>query len=293
MASGSRASGARNHAAGMSRSPPLTQATHLPKEIPVTLLGISNLTPQSSTTRWGNEIMHVLRPFKLEGLLDPSLPRPQQHHEDYRKWKYWTSIVSRWLFDQVETSIQVKVRDYAPQLTFADEVFKSIRTMSLPDHASYLAGELEKWENLRRDQYSTAVDFIMAYQNQFNRLKMEGHEPTCTVALRRLLQALSSEIIRVSFIRDEVDNLGRDLDYQLFTYYCRILVTESRRPDDRGAGDSSHSSYSGGGGGGGGGESRRGSGASGGSRSGRDVSYRSWRQSTRGRGQGQGQGREQ
>ncbi|KAJ5317685.1 hypothetical protein PENANT_c004G02589 [Penicillium antarcticum] len=285
MATGSHHPGFRHQGVGASRSPPLTQATHLPKEVPVTLLEISKLNPQSSTTRWGNEIMHVLRPFKLETLLDSSLPRPQQHHEDYRKWKYWTSIVSRWLFDQVEPSIQLKVRDHAPQLTYADEIFRSIRTISLQAHASYLAGELEKWEDLRRDQYPTAADFIMAYQNQFNRLKMESHEPTCAVALRRLLQALSSEIIRVSFIRDEVENLGREVDYQLFTYYCRILVTESRRSIDRGAGTPSSSSVSGRGGGSGG--SRRGSGASGGSSSGRDVSYRGWRQSLRGQGQGQ------
>ncbi|KAJ5775500.1 uncharacterized protein N7511_000511 [Penicillium nucicola] len=285
MTSGSCSSGARHQAASMSRSSPLTQATHLPKESPVTLLNVSELTPQSSTTRWGNEIIHVLRPFKLETLLDSSLPRPQQHHEDYRKWKYWTAVVSRWLFDQVETSIQLKVRDHVPQPTYADEVFRSIRTINLPEHASYLASELKKWEDLRRDKYSTAADFILAYQNQFNRLKMEGHEPTCAVALRGLLQALSSEIISVSFILDEVENLGRDIDYQLFTYYCRILITESRRSDGRGAGTPSNSSYSGGGGGGSG--SRRGSGTSGGSSSGRDVSYRGWRQSLRREGQGQ------
>lgn len=261
-ASGSRSS--HNSQRPPAQVPPITQATNLPKESPATLLCITKLTPQSSTTTWGNEVIHVLRPFKLESLVNSDLPKPQPGDGDYHKWKYWTRIVASWLFHQVDVSIQRRLKENSNEITYADELFKTIKELCLFNQSEYVAREVQKWEGLKRGDYPTPADFIMAYQNQFNRLKTENHEPTCGFAIGRLLAELDGEILRVPFIREEVRDLGRPVDYQLFTYYCRVLISESRKPDTGNILPGSHATGSGRG-------------------LGRDVSYRGWRESTKGK----------
>ncbi|KAJ5794657.1 hypothetical protein N7457_001256 [Penicillium paradoxum] len=264
--------GAGRHAAESSSSstskqilPPVTQATSLPKESPATLLDIAKLTPQSSTTIWCTEVLHVLRPFKLESIVSSELPKPLPADINYPKWKYWTHIVAAWLFRQVDDSVKLRVKQHSNEIVYADDIFRNIKEVSLYNHAAYVAREWQKWEDLNRGDYSTAASFILAYQNQFNRLKAENHEPACDFALARLFAALEGEIMPVPFIREEVRDLGRPADYQLFTYYCRVLINESRNPVP---GDAPPSS----------------SGASSGRRLVTDISYRGWRASTKGKG---------
>ncbi|KGO45655.1 hypothetical protein PEX1_011090 [Penicillium expansum] len=251
-------------------SAPRTQATNLPKETSTTLLNITKLRPDSSLTVWGNEIIHVLQPFQLDALVDYDLPRPHIGDPNYNRWKFWTLVVANWLFNQVDASLQLKVKAHSNDLTFADEIFNTIRLLSLHSQSKFLAKELKRWEELKRDEFSTPADFIMAYQNQFNRLKTEGHEPSCDVALVRLLQELHGEVLKVPFIQEEIRDLERPVDYQLFVYYCKVLVAESRKPTVSPTENTSMGIY---------GEARGRS-----QSSGRDISYRGWRQSTKGRG---------
>ncbi|KAJ5603076.1 hypothetical protein N7537_006032 [Penicillium hordei] len=251
-------------------SVPRTQATNLPKESPATLLNIPKLKPESSLTVWGNEIFHVLRPFKLDALVNVDLPRPHPGELNYNRWKFWTLVVAGWLFNQIEAALQLKVKAHSNDLTYADEIFNTIKLLSLHSHSKFVASELKRWEELNHRRFATPADFIMAYQNQFNRLKTEGDDPSCDFALRRLLQELHGEILKVPFIEEEVNNLGRPVDYQLFVHYCKVLVNESRKPsvslaeyDTLGIdGDLADQSQS----------------------SGRDISYRGWRRSTKGHG---------
>ncbi|KAJ5196907.1 hypothetical protein N7449_007386 [Penicillium cf. viridicatum] len=251
-------------------SAPRTQATDLPKESPATLLNISKLNPESSLTVWGNEIIHVLRPFKLDALVNIDLPRPHPGDLNYNRWKFWTLVVAGWLFNQIEAALQLKVKAHSNDLTYADEIFNTIRLLSLHSHSKFVASQLKRWEEINRRNFATPADFIMAYQNQFNRLKTEGHDPSCDFAFRRLLQELHGGVLKVPFIEEEVKNLGRPVDYQLFVYYCKVLVNESRKPsislveyNSMGVdGDATGQSQS----------------------SGRDVSYRGWRRSTKGHG---------
>ncbi|OQD66061.1 hypothetical protein PENPOL_c005G05740 [Penicillium polonicum] len=252
------------------RAAPRTQATDLPKQAPSTFLDISKLTPESSLTVWGNEIIHVLRPFKLDALVNIDLPRPHPGDHNYNRWKFWTLVVANWLFNQIEAALQLKVKAHSNDLTYADEIFSTIRLLSLHNQSKFVASELKRWEEMKRDNFATPADFIMAYQNQFNRLKTEGHDPACEFALRRLLQELHGEVLKVPFIEEEVKNLGRPVDYQLFVYYCKVLVNESRKPTV------SLAEYNAmGGDGGATGQSQS---------SGRDISYRGWRRSTKGHG---------
>ncbi|EKV14295.1 putative transposable element [Penicillium digitatum] len=247
-----------------------TQATSLPKESPTTLLNITKLRTDSSLSVWGNEIRHVLRPFKLDALVDYDLPRPHTGDVNYNRWKFWTLVIASWLFNQVDASLQLKVKAHSNDLTFADEIFNTIRLLSLHSQSKFLAKELKRWEEIKREEFTTPVDFIMAYQNQFNRLKTEDHEPSCDFALIRLLQELHGEVLKVPFIQEEVKNLGRPVDYQLFIYYCKVLVAESRKPSVSATEDLTRGVY---------GEARDRS-----QSRGRDISYRGWRQSTKGRG---------
>lgn len=249
---------------------PPTQATNLPKEAPATLLDISNLKPGSSLTVWGNEILHVLRPFKLDALVSTDIPRPNPGDLNYKRWKYWTLVVAKWLFNQIEFELQQEVKANSSNLTYADEIFSTIKRLSLQNQSKFVAGELKRWEGMNRKNFATPADFIMAYQNQFNRLKTEDHDPGCEVALLRLLQDLRGEVLKVPFIEEEVKNLGRPVDYQLFVYYCKVLVKESRKPSVSTA-EARTMGFDGG--------------ATGQSQgSGRDISYRSWRRSTKGHG---------
>lgn len=262
------------------QQPSITQATYLPKEVMTSLLSINKLTPQTSTTSWGNEITNVLRPFQLEALIDSNIPKPDPSNINYQRWKYWTGIVANWLLNQVDDSLQRIVKIQTPLLTYADEVFKTIKRMSERNQRSYVERELAKWQSMKRADYRTAIDFIMAYQNQFNRLKIEGEEDPCGLALGRLLHELQGEHIRIHFIREEVNDRDQEIDYQLFSYYCRLLISEFRRNRDLDLGlDDDDDDGSGGNGGRGSRASR--SSHSGGPASGRDVTYRGWRKGNR------------
>ncbi|CAG7925544.1 unnamed protein product [Penicillium olsonii] len=258
------------------------QATHLPNEVNSYLLNIKKLTSRSSTTVWTNEILNVLRPFELDALIDYDLPRPRETDQKFARWRFWTPVVARWLLDQVEEPIQQQVQSHTTHLTFADEVFRTIRTVNLGHHRLFIEREREKWQNLSRDNFDTATDFIMAYQNQFNRLKIEGEEDPCGMALCRLLNELEGEFLRASFIRSEVNGMGREVDYRMFNYYCRLLISETRefRDTDAGGGlDTGRGHGRGRGRGrgtGGGGSGDGGRGSDSGSLGG-DVSYRNWR----------------
>ncbi|KGO78037.1 hypothetical protein PITC_025650 [Penicillium italicum] len=262
--------GGRHDAAPDLPPAPRTQATDLPKASPVTLLKVTKLRSDSSLTVWGNEIIHVLRPFKLDPLVDHDLPRPHTGEINYNRWKFWTLVVASWLFNQVDISIQLKVKAHSNDLTYADEIFHTIKLLSLQSQSKLLARELKRWEEIKREDFATPVDFILAYQNQFNRLKTENHEPSSDFALGRLLQELHGEVLKVPFIQEEVNHLGRPVDYQLFVYYCKVLVAESRKPSVSADQDTSMGAY---------GEAGRQSRGRG-----RDISYRGWRQSTKGRG---------
>ncbi|KAJ5441994.1 hypothetical protein N7445_005001 [Penicillium cf. griseofulvum] len=254
--------------------PPHTQATDLPKESSVTLMNIMKLRPDSSLTVWGNEIIHVLQPLKLDALVANDLARPNPGDADYNKWKFWTLTVAGWLFNQVDTSIQHKVRAHSNDLTFADEIFNTIKLLSLHNQSKFIAKEVKRWESIKRENFRTPADFILAYQNQYNRLKTEDHAPTCDYALGRLLQALHGEVLKVPFLQEEVKDLGRPVNYKLFVYYCKVLVEESRKPtvsvNRWASGNASVEAY----------QDLRGQSPT----RGRDISYRGWRQSTKGHG---------
>jgi uncharacterized membrane protein YgcG len=259
---------------------PITQATYLPKEVMASLISIKKLTPQSSSTIWGNEITNVLRPFQLEALIDSNIPKPDASDINFQRWKYWTGIVANWLLNQVDDSLQRIVKVQTTMLTYADEVFKTIKLLSAGNHRSYVEHELAKWQNMKRSEHQTAIDFIMAYQNQFNRLKIEGEEEPCGMALGRLLQELQGEHIRIHFIREEVNDRDRPIDYQLFNYYCRLLISEFRANRNLELGLGGDNDGSGGNGGDGSGRGSRSS-YSGGSASGREISYKGWRKGNR------------
>lgn len=262
--------GRRNAEPKIRSAPPHTQATNLPKEAPATLLDISKLKPESSLTVWGNEILHVLRPFKLDALVSTDIPRPKPGDLNYKRWKYWTLVVATWLFNQIEVALQLNVKAHSNELTYADEIFSTIKLLSLHNQSKFVASELKRWEGMNRKNFATPTDFTMAYQNQFNRLKTENLAPDCEVALLRLLQELRGEVLKIPFIEEEVKNLERPVDYQLFVYYCKLLVNECRKPSISPA--EGHTMETGG--------SATGQSQS----SGRDISYRGWRQSTRGHG---------
>jgi hypothetical protein len=240
----------------------ITQATYLPKEVNTILLNINKLTHGSSTTVWINEVLSILRPFALEGIIDSSLPRPLPSELNFERWRFWAPVVASWLLTQIEEQFQTVMKaqsifKHDPiQLTIADQVFDVIKSLNTSNHRSYVARELGKWHDMRRNQYRSAADFVMAYQNQYNRLKVEGEEEPCGMALGRLLHELQGEFMRVNFIRSEVEAMDREVDYRLFCYYCKLLINETRelRDIDNGGGSGSSSSWGGG-----------------------EVSYRAWR----------------
>lgn len=246
------------------------QATFLPNEVTAVFLNITKLAPRSSTTVWCNEVMNVLRPFGLEGLVDLDLPRPHEADPQFPKWRFWTPVVAHWLLNQLEDSIKAQVRAHSNRLSLADDVFQAILTVSSPNHRLYIEREVEKWHNLRRANFATATDFIIAYQAQYNRLKTEEEEESAGIALFRLLDEMEGEFLRVTFIRSEVNGLDREVDYRLFSYYYRLLLEETRlyRDTDTGGGFETGRQGGGGGAGRGGGSSLFGGG---------EVSYRSWR----------------
>lgn len=217
--------------------PRITQATNLPKEVDTKLLSIAKLTRELSTTVWENEVLNILRPFGLEGLINPTLPRPTSSEPQFARWRFWTPVVAKWLLDQVYEPIQTAIKDHgafkynSSRLTLADEVFPAIKLLNGDNQQEYLAREVGKWQDLSRSSYYSAVDFILAYRAQYHRMRVEGIQDSCAVALGRLLNELESELMRITFIRSEVCELDREIDFRLFSYYCRLLIHEVRESE--------------------------------------------------------------
>ncbi|KAK4908566.1 hypothetical protein LTR66_017554, partial [Elasticomyces elasticus] len=251
----------------------LNQASYLPNEVNASFLQIKKLSPRSSTTVWRNEVLGVLRPLGLDGLINLELPRPHESDEQYIKWRFWTPTVARWLLNQVDDTIQSHVKAQTTEVVRADTVYQTIRMVNSGNHRLYIERELQKWHNLKRSDFGKAADFIMAFQNQYNRLKIEEEEDPAGMALGRLLNEMQGEFLRITFIRAEVEGMDREIDARLFNYYCRLLISETRdfRDTDTGGGFDTVQQHGGGGGRGGG------PGGSSGSFGGQEVSYRNWR----------------
>ncbi|KAG0156277.1 hypothetical protein PDIDSM_3454 [Penicillium digitatum] len=136
-------------------------------------------------------LAYQLIPYALEWLLDSNIPRPHKSHTSFGRWKYWSRLVASWMSNQIDVTLQNKLRNlskmpkYADQLVYRDAEVRQDETMGL--------------------QLGKRV--IEEYQRQYHVLARFKAAPHPSHGLSQVLQNIELEVMKVQFIREEVASL--------------------------------------------------------------------------------------
>ena len=157
---------------------------------------------------WRQALVYQLTPFRLEWLLDSDIPRPPKTHASFERWQYWSRLVASWMYNQVDKTLQTKLRNLTQIPKYADKMCDELMSMTQGSVRMQTASiELEKFDKMKRSDYNSASEYIEAYQRQYHvlaRFKIALHPAH---ALSRVLPNLELEVKKVQFIREEVANL--------------------------------------------------------------------------------------
>ncbi|KAJ5462345.1 hypothetical protein N7530_010550 [Penicillium desertorum] len=166
-----------------------------------------------------------LIPYALEWLLDSEIPRPPKSHPSYERWKYWSRLVASWIYNQIDVTLQNKLRNLSKMPKYADNLYDELMTMTQgSDRIQTAFLEMRKFDKMKRSDYNSASEYIEEYQKQYHVLARFKAEPHPVHALSQVLQNLELEVKKVQFIREEVAGLEpKKLSLDKVEEYWRAL----------------------------------------------------------------------
>lgn len=225
--------------------PPLhTQARDLPEETDTTyrsVLETSNIDiltkSDTDVEDWFVSVEDITRQLQLGDLLDNTIPRPDQDHESYTKWSFWSATVSWWIRRFINAEMESHLSLPTGEITFADDLFYTIKSyFGRADCSSHLRQELITWDHMKRADYETAEDFVIACENSCIILDRFNLGPPRFMALCRLLDGLKDELPKVAAIEWELrDITPTDITDDAFAEYCKELIAAAREMANSGA----------------------------------------------------------
>ncbi|KAJ5773339.1 hypothetical protein N7457_008235 [Penicillium paradoxum] len=212
---------------------PVTQGSFLPG---ITATKIQKITELNRSTTsfdiWRGEVEFSLGTLCIEPVIDSTLPRPSEFDADYGRWRYWSRIVGSWLFNQVNEDLKLEIFSRPRIPREADEVYKVI--LDEAERFNTLANvyhELNKFDDITRENYTTAYEYITAYRKQFNVLKRFGVAPPPAFAIARLMRNIEDEVEKVMFIRERTGafNAGDMTEDHFYKYITELAVSAKRQ----------------------------------------------------------------
>lgn len=148
-------------------SPPtLTQADYLPGFKNITIPNIKKLGKIEHLRYWQNVIRVALDCRGLGSLISKTIPRPTATHLRYNDWFQWSILVGKWLVKSLEQQFAEPIKALRPEVLLADEIWLRITTMDLYNGEDRRSKELLKLWAMRRDQYDTIGNYIVAWREQ-------------------------------------------------------------------------------------------------------------------------------
>jgi hypothetical protein len=217
--------------------PPHTQASDLPSETDQVYMSVLETSKIEILTRsdtdiedWFVSVEDVLRQLQMYDLLDINIPRPNETDEDYQKWAFWTNAVGWWLRRFLNAEMESHLSGALGDITYTDDLFHMIKTyFGRADCSSHLRQEMSTWNNMRRADYESAEDFVIACENSCIILDRFSVGPPRFMALSRLLDELSAELPKVAAIEWELRLIPPDsITDEAFGEYCKQLIEAAR-----------------------------------------------------------------
>jgi hypothetical protein len=103
--------------------------------------------------------------LRIENVVNFNLPKPEEDDPTYDTWHYWSICTLGWissrLDDEITTILEGSIQQF-PE--YADDLMKEItRIVSGDNKVLNVGAEALKFNKMKRDNYTTAKDYIMAY----------------------------------------------------------------------------------------------------------------------------------
>ncbi|EKV14536.1 hypothetical protein PDIG_32500 [Penicillium digitatum PHI26] len=157
---------------------------------------------------WKQALAYQLIPYALEWLLDSNIPRPHKSHTSFGRWKYWSRLVASWMYNQIDVTLQNKLRNLSKMPKYADQLYDELMSMTQgSDRMQTALIEMRKFDKMKRSDYNSASEYIEEYQRQYHVLARFKAAPHPSHGLSQVLQNIELEVMKVQFIREEVASL--------------------------------------------------------------------------------------
>lgn len=174
---------------------------------------------------WKQALAYQLIPYALEWLLESDIPRPPKSHASFERWKYWSRLVASWMYNQIDVTLQNKLRNLSKMPKYADQLYDELMAMTQgSDRMQTAFLEMRKFDKMKRSDYNSASEYIEEYQRQYHVLARFKAAPHPAHGLSQVLQNLELEVKKVQFIREEVASLEpKKLNLDKVEEYWRAL----------------------------------------------------------------------
>ncbi|KAG0157502.1 hypothetical protein PDIDSM_4687 [Penicillium digitatum] len=147
---------------------------------------------------WKQALAYQLIPYALEWLLDSNIPRPHKSHTSFGRWKYWSRLVASWMYNQIDVTLQNKLRNLSKMPKYADQLYDELMSMTQgSDRMQTAFIEMRKFDKMKRSDYNSASEYIEEYQRQYHVLARFKAAPHPSHGLSQVLQNIELEVMKV------------------------------------------------------------------------------------------------
>ncbi|KAJ5551461.1 hypothetical protein N7535_000589 [Penicillium sp. DV-2018c] len=84
----------------------------------------------SNPSGWKQVVTYHLAPLGLHYLLESDIPRPTKSDPSSERWSYWSSLVTGWLHNHIDTTLQTKIQCLSKKPRYADRMFEELMNMT-------------------------------------------------------------------------------------------------------------------------------------------------------------------
>lgn len=214
--------------------PVTLQSDMLPSEVKdVEIPKITELDTVFNIDRWKVNVLRTLIPLRLQNLVLQGRARPEKTHATYETWYHYSGVVAEWLCTSVSEDIQRSLQNSGAIKSgdlFADTIMKKIEEIVREEGiACALFDKINSLRAIKRSQYNSVHDFILAVQTSVQQLRIANVTIPMIYPVAILLDELKDELPEVAFIRYQLAKLlPKHFTQEKFYEICRILREAER-----------------------------------------------------------------
>jgi hypothetical protein len=208
-----------------------TQAADLTAQIDEKLDATIRLKGRENYDIWTTFIIGILELYRLDKLIDSSLPRPQLNDPKYDIWYRCSITIKNWIMVHTEHDIIEKVQTSGKPFRYADEIWDTLKNVVKGSGTNLRYTTWRDATFCKRDNYGTISQFITAFKRLVRDSNQMDMVITPYMATIILLQELEAELpvwtmnVKLSLPKDK----GRDVDLNTFQQTCTEAEDEGSR----------------------------------------------------------------